>query len=463
MPVLNTEMVVGGTSFRGFVDVPVCCPSRTSTLAGRYSHNLDNTNKGWCGDFKVNHEGHTWIKDLKNAGYQTGLFGKYYNDYGDFCNANVHVPADWSYIHAMCNDNKYFGNAFNVNGTMQTVTNDVYLTNVIGNSSLAWLTSLVAKDPNAPFFAYIAPHAPHVPATPAHEYENAPLPAGQELAPRTPNWDVAPADHHWLVAEKAPLTPALVNYSDSLHARRLRSTMSVDDVVSAVFDFLRANSLLENTYVIYSADHGYNLGTFRLPSGKFNAYENNIRVPFFAAGGGVAAGAVLDNVLVNNVDIGPTLLELAGVKATDPLDGTSFASQLTLAGRKEAEATASWSRDRLVFEYWGMGYTERGPCKNGTTPCPGGPEALEDAPSNSWSGLRIVNATHDIVYAEYRPDSTTPLLVGNTNFTVAFNMSADPWQLKNLALGTGGFSKALLSQLSNELWQIATCSQTVCP
>ena len=387
--------------------------------------------------------------------------GKYYNGYGDFCEKNVHVPADWSYINAMCNDNDYFGNRFNVNGTMATVGEEVYLTNVIGNASLSWLSSLVAKDPSAPFFAYIAPHAPHVPATPAHEYENAPLPAGQELAPRTPNWDTAPADHHWLVSEKAPLTPALVNFSDSLHARRLRSTMSVDDVVSAVFDFLRANALLDDTIVIYSADHGYNLGQFRLPSGKFNAYENDIRVPFFVAGGGVAAGAVLDNVLVNNVDIGPTLLDLAGVTATDPLDGTSFASQLTLAGREAAAATAAWSRDRLLFEYWGMGYTERGPCKNGTTPCPG-IEALEDAPSNSWSGLRIVNATHDIVYAEYRPDSKTPIAVENTNFTVAFNMSQDPWQMKNLA-AQGGFSKALLAQLSNELWQIATCAQGECP
>lgn len=39
----------------------------------------------------------------------------------------------------------------------------------------------------------------------------------------------------------------------------------------------------------------------------------------------------------------------------------------------------------------------RGPCKNGTSPCPNDAEALEDAPSNTWSGLRILNATHDIV------------------------------------------------------------------
>lgn len=48
MPVLAQEMVRGGTSFRGFVDVPICCPSRTSTLSARYSHNLKCVQGGVC-------------------------------------------------------------------------------------------------------------------------------------------------------------------------------------------------------------------------------------------------------------------------------------------------------------------------------------------------------------------------------------------------------------------------------
>ena len=248
MPALHEHMVAGGVSFTGFVDVPVCCPSRTSTLSARYSHNLNNSELGWCGNFHDVHENHTWIGLLKDAGYATGMFGKYFNAYNEFCGRNVHVPSDLSYVHLMCDDNMYFGNSFNVNGSMQTVGQDIYLTNVIGNASLSWLSSL---PPTQPFFAYIAPHAPHVPATPAHEYENSPLPS--DTAPRTPNWDYATQHHHWLVSEKAPLTPQLINYSDELFARRLRATMSVDDIVASVFDLLRARGQLENTYVIYSA------------------------------------------------------------------------------------------------------------------------------------------------------------------------------------------------------------------
>jgi hypothetical protein len=72
MPVLQREFIQKGLSFNGFVDVPVCCPSRTSTLTGRYSHNLNNTELGWCGNYGRTHEGHTWIRTLREAGYQVG-------------------------------------------------------------------------------------------------------------------------------------------------------------------------------------------------------------------------------------------------------------------------------------------------------------------------------------------------------------------------------------------------------
>ncbi len=107
-------------------------------------------------------------------------------------------------------------------------------------------------------------------------------------------------------------------------------------------------------------------------------------------------------------------------------------------------------------------YTERGPCHNGTSPCPNGVQALEDAPSNSWSGLRVKNATHDLVYAEYRGGSGagSPLLPSSTNFTVLFNMAADPWQLVNLAKNA---SNPMLKVLSGELWEVATCQEAQCP
>jgi hypothetical protein len=137
-------------------------------------------------------------------------------------------------------------------------------------------------------------------------------------------------------------------------------------------------------------------------------------------------------------------------------DGTSFAQQLRPTPQPP-------TRDRLLFEYWGMGYTERGPCKNGTSPCPNGAESLEDAPSNTWAGLRIVNATHNIKYAEYRPAADSPIVPGSTNFTIAFDLAADPFELVNHGAGPSAWPAALLAQYSTELWALATCSGASCP
>jgi hypothetical protein len=115
----------------------------------------------------------------------------------------------------------------------------------------------------------------------------------------------------------------------------------------------------DTTYIIFTSDHGYNLGQFRLPSGKFHHYEHDIRVsasvplsvppplrampprpiagsralvptvplhvtarrqvPLYVRGPGIAPG-VLDNVMVNNVDLAPTILEVR-VCGADSLAG----------------------------------------------------------------------------------------------------------------------------------------------
>lgn len=233
----------------------------------------------------------------------------------------------------------------------------------------------------------------------------------------------------------------------------------------------------------------------RLPSGKFHLYEHDIHVyvhtsicteatsddvtllnggpstsrcpaflphsPFFMSGPGIVPGVLLPQTLVNNVDIGPSLLELAGVSPPSSpytLDGRSFVAQLTAAGR----AAQPW-RSTLLFEYWGLGYTERGPCANGTTGCPNGVHALEDAPSNTWAGLRILNQTHNIKYAEFRGFSNSSIVPTSTNFTAGFDLQTDPWELVNEAGAGGKWSLQMLASLHAELWAVANCTGAACP
>jgi len=203
---------------------------------------------------------------------------------------------------------------------------------------------------------------------------------------------------------------------------------------------------------------GYNLGTFRLPVEKFHVYEQDIHVPFLVRGPGVAPGTT-SSAIVSNVDLGATILDLAAAQpAATPTDGRSFAGELT--GR------SAWPRDRTLIEYgrWGTGYVMRGPCAVSCGICSGADAELDmlvDAPSNVYSGLRIINATHNLTYAEFSGGSSAAAGPQSTNWTELYDLSSDPWQLVNLALNAS--NGALVRQLSVELWAVANCSTDACP
>jgi N-acetylglucosamine-6-sulfatase len=455
MPFTQEFLVAGGMTFpNGFVTTPICCPSRTSTLSGRYGHNLaEQKNQDWCGAFTGTAiENATWNTALHDAGYQTGFSGKYHN-----APPRGFVPKGWDDFFSLFNECQYYNNSFNDNGRTVNFGDKPtdYMTSVIGNRSLSFLRNVSAS---APFFMYIAPHSSHMPATPASWYVDAPLPSTKVA--RTPAYNTSGEGKHWVIAELPPLTPKFEVAIDEIFATRHRCLLSVDDILRDVVAELKAQNRLENTIFIYSSDHGYNLGTFRLSVEKFHFLENDIRVPFLVRGPGIPAGST-SPALVANIDIGATILELAGVApaARPGADGQSFASALRGSGATSSAA----QRDRLVIEYgsWGTGYIPRGPCAVGCGIC--GPELtqLVDAPSNTYTGMRIINSTANIAYAEFRENSHAMEAPISTNWTELYDLSVDPYQLVNLALQAD--KKDLVAQLSRELWSVANCTGGDCP
>lgn len=459
MPNLRKYLLEGGMKFtNGVVSSPKCCPSRTSALASRFAHNINDESEGWCGDFIAKRENSTFVKDIHDAGYATSFTGKYMNEEPKFCFGNVHVPVGYDDFFAMCEEVKYYDLDYNVNGKMVKTGNAStdYLTAVLGNHTVDWLTTAPT-----PFYAYVAPHAPHLPATPAPWYADAEVPAH---APRTPNWNVGMEDKHAQVADNAPMDPYFINASDTLYGDRLRALMSVDDLIGDIISTLESRGLLESTMIFYTADHGYHLGQFGLWCEKSQIYETDIHIPFIVRGPGVPANET-SPFLVNPIDIGPTILELAGV--TQPgqrtTDGRSIVPLLATTA-----AAPAWPRDRALIEYFGWTSQQPiDPCTTGPdgvpgVPCPppaGSASGIIDSPSNTFTALRIINASMDFMYAEYRPPGA-PLVPSSTNFTEVYNLTADPYQLQNLA---GTLDPALLKQLSTELWAVATCQGDACP
>ena len=109
---------------------------------------------------------------------------------------------------------------------------------------------------------YMAPHAPHQPAQPDVMYETA---FANLTAPRTPAWNISAPDHHWLVSMQSGMTDEVVRESDEMFRRRWRTLISVDTMVGALIVKLDTMGELDRTYILYSSDHGYHLGQWRIP------------------------------------------------------------------------------------------------------------------------------------------------------------------------------------------------------
>ena len=471
MPSVSEGIFAAGMRFdRAFTSSPICCPSRTSLFSGLYAHNLRDPELGWCGDATQHDElDDNFLLALARQGYAVGQFGKWFNQEAFF--APPFTPA-WLNASAsndffvMTDEVKYFNNTFNDNGQHFQAPPGAYLTSIIGNRSVDWLRRVTAGDSPRPWIAYIAPHAPHLPATPAPWYVDAPVPA--QTAPRTPNWNAGWQDKHFIIDNgiDKPMSAELINGSDTLYRSRLRTLMSVDDLVREALATVAAAGphTADNTVVLFSSDHGYKLGQFGVWSEKASPYDVDARVPLAISGPGIAAGSVT-TALVTNIDLPATLLELAGAPNSWPVnpgqqrDGTSLVPLLTSAG---GLPPAGW-RDRLLIEFvgWITEFEWLTPCQFQLGPCGSGAAGLVNGASNNWVALRVQNASHDTLIAEWRPP-LAPLRPSETNWTEAYDLGSDPYEMENLAV-KGRLPPATLQAMRNELWALATCVAASCP
>jgi arylsulfatase A-like enzyme len=324
------SLAAQGTVFENaYVTTAICAISRASILTGQYASRhgiLDFDTSLSDSAFRQ-----TYPARLQQAGYYTGFVGKY--GIGTLDSVTARQRFD-----------QWYG--FNGQGKYEHTDeggNYVHLTRIMGDQSLAFLGGV---PDDRPFCLSVSFKAPHVQDTDPRQfvydtaysdlYAAATIPVPETADPRyfeqLPDYlRTSEARHRWQMRFATPEA-----YQESVKGY-YRLITGVDDVVGRIRDALRRLGRADNTIIVLTGDNGFYLGEHGL-AGKWYGHEESIRVPLLYYDPRQPE-TQRRNEIALNIDIAPTLLDVAGVAVPPVMQGRSL---LPLV---RGEKVADWRED----------------------------------------------------------------------------------------------------------------------
>lgn len=346
-PLLETpnmdRLAEEGTYFKNaFVTTSLCSPSRATILTGQYMHN-----HGIVDNNEASTDGLVFFPEyLRAAGYEIAFIGKWHM--GAATDEPQRGFDHWVSFRGQGNyypgDDPNRESVLNVNG--EHVSQTGYITDELTDYALDWLAQ--GRNVDQPFFLYLSHKAVHADFYPAEAYREQYADAVIEL-PETAAASEASGQGKpmWVHNQRNSWHGVDFPYHSDLdvreYLRRYYQTLSsVDDSLGRVLTFLENNGLTESTTILFMGDNGFLFGEHGLID-KRNAYEESMRVPLVAYGPGLfAPGAVVES-LAANLDIAPTILDIAGIEMMpEQFEGISL---LAPAEREEFLYEYYWEYD----------------------------------------------------------------------------------------------------------------------
>jgi N-acetylglucosamine-6-sulfatase len=335
-----------GAMFRNaFMTTPLCSPSRASFLTGQYAHThgiTDNVDRS-----AASHQLVTFPLLLHQSNYETAFIGKWHMGNDDTPRPGfdrwVSFKGQGSYIDPEINED---GNDVRPGG---------YITDLLSG----YAVEFIKRRRDKPFLVYLAHKAIHPEVMqhgdgsvnlaeaerfiPAQRHRN--LFVGKKI-PRRPSAMRPPAGKPSLQRRIGDLPPlgAGTGTRDEAVLGRLRSLMAIEEGVGEILKALEGSGQLDNTVIVLASDNGYFYGEHGLSVERRLAYEESIRMPLLVRYPKVIKAGTVRDEFALNIDLAPTLLELAGVKIPATMQGRSLAPLLK-------GARPVW-RNSFLIEYY---------------------------------------------------------------------------------------------------------------
>lgn len=335
-----------GARFRNaFMTTPLCSPSRASFLTGQYAHThgiTDNVDRS-----DASHQLVTFPRLLHDSGYTTAFIGKWHMGNDDKPRPGfdrwVSFKGQGTYLNP------------DINEDSKSVKPSGYITDILNGYAVEFIKRRHEK----PFLVYLAHKAIHPEVTqnndgsvnladsekfiPAERHQN--LYAGKTI-PRRPNYGRAPAGKPALerrIGNLPPLGAATATRDEAILGRQ-RTLAAIEEGIGEIWKALKETGQLNNTIIVFTSDNGYFYGEHGLSVERRLAYEESIRMPLLVRyPKTIKAGTVRDEFVLN-IDLAPTLLELADVAVPSTMEGRSLVP--LLEGKRVA-----W-RNSFLIEYY---------------------------------------------------------------------------------------------------------------